>query len=64
MVLGKDTGEQLSTVRDRIQSANVYLGAWPMVEALNQGAEDMCIPWKADDALRSVLRERARRAAA
>src|ERR1051325_10191056 len=34
-----DTGEALSTVRDRIQSANVYLGAWPMVEALNQNAQ-------------------------
>jgi hypothetical protein len=34
-----DTGETLSTVRDRIQSANVYLGAWPMVEALNKGAQ-------------------------
>jgi hypothetical protein len=34
-----DTGEPLSMVRDRIQSANVYLGAWPMVEALNQGAQ-------------------------
>jgi hypothetical protein len=34
-----DTGEPLSTVRDRIQSANAYLGAWPMVEALNQGAQ-------------------------
>ncbi len=33
-----DTGERLSTVRDRIQSANAYLGAWPMVEALNGGA--------------------------
>jgi hypothetical protein len=34
-----DTGEPLSTVRDRIQSANVYLGAGPMVEALNRGAQ-------------------------
>jgi hypothetical protein len=34
-----DTNEPLSTVRDRIQSANVYLGAWPMVEALDQGAQ-------------------------
>jgi hypothetical protein len=34
-----DNGEPLSTVRDKIQSANVYLGAWPMVEALNQGAQ-------------------------
>ena len=33
-----DTGEPLTTVQDRIQSANVYLGAWPMVEALNLGA--------------------------
>src|SRR5436189_2867603 len=29
-----DTGEPLSSVRDSIQSANVYLGAAPMVEAL------------------------------
>jgi hypothetical protein len=34
-----DTGEPLSQVRDAIQSANVYLGAWPMVEALNGGAQ-------------------------
>lgn len=33
-----DTGAALATVRDRIQSANVYLGAAPMVAALNQGA--------------------------
>jgi acyclic terpene utilization AtuA family protein len=33
-----DTGAALATVRDRIQSANVYLGAAPMVEALDQGA--------------------------
>jgi hypothetical protein len=34
-----DTGAPLATVRDRIQSANVYLGAWPMVEALRQNAQ-------------------------
>lgn len=34
-----DTGEPLTTVRARIQSANAYLGAWPMVEALNRGAQ-------------------------
>jgi hypothetical protein len=34
-----DTGERLATVRDRIQSANAYLGAWPMVAALNGGAQ-------------------------
>jgi hypothetical protein len=33
-----DTGAPLATVRERIQSANVYLGAAPMVEALNRGA--------------------------
>lgn len=33
-----DTGAPLSSVRDRIQSANAYLGAWPIVEALNKGA--------------------------
>ena len=34
-----DTDEPLATVRDRIQSANVYLGAAPIVEALNRGAQ-------------------------
>jgi hypothetical protein len=34
-----DTGAALSTVRDRIQSANVYLGAGPMLEALNRNAQ-------------------------
>ena len=33
-----DTGEPLTKVRDRVQSANVYLGAWPIVEALRGGA--------------------------
>jgi hypothetical protein len=34
-----DTDEPLATVRDRIQSANAYLGAAPIVEALNQGVQ-------------------------
>jgi peptidoglycan/xylan/chitin deacetylase (PgdA/CDA1 family) len=34
-----DTDDPLATVRDRIQSANVYLGAWPIAEALDQGAQ-------------------------
>src|SRR4051794_5081153 len=34
-----DTGEPLSTIRDRVQSANVYFGAWPIAEALGQGAQ-------------------------
>src|SRR5438094_6524202 len=33
-----DANEPLSTVRDRIQSANAYLGAAPIVEALNNDA--------------------------
>jgi len=33
-----DTGEPLSAIRDKVQSANVYLGAAPLVEALGKGA--------------------------
>lgn len=33
-----DTGEPLSSIRDKVQSANVYLGAAPLVEALGKGA--------------------------
>jgi hypothetical protein len=33
-----DTGEPLAAVRDKVQSANVYLGAKPLVEALDRGA--------------------------
>jgi hypothetical protein len=33
-----DTGHPLATVRDRIQSANAYLGAAPIVEALQKDA--------------------------
>lgn len=34
-----DTDEPLSTVRESIQSANVYLGASPLVDALRRGAQ-------------------------
>lgn len=34
-----ETGEPVSTVRSRLQSANVYFGAFPIVEALQQGAQ-------------------------
>jgi hypothetical protein len=34
-----DTHQPLSTVRDRVLSANVYLGAFPIAEALGQGAQ-------------------------
>jgi hypothetical protein len=33
-----DTGAALSSVRDRVTSANVYLGAFPIAEALDQDA--------------------------
>ncbi len=34
-----DTGEPLTTIRERISSANVYLGALPVAEALDKGAD-------------------------
>ena len=33
-----DTGERLARVRDRVTSANVYLSAFPIAEALGKGA--------------------------
>ena len=38
-LMNLDTGEPLSTILDRVQSANVYLGAWPIVDAFRQGAQ-------------------------
>src|SRR5215210_216560 len=43
-----DTGEPLSEVRGRVQSANAYLGAWPIVEALDGGAR-VCITGRSTD---------------
>jgi len=34
-----ETGEPMADVRERLLSANVYTGAWPVVEALRQGAQ-------------------------
>jgi hypothetical protein len=34
-----DTGEPLSAIRGRVQSANVYFGAWPIAAALDQGSQ-------------------------
>jgi Acyclic terpene utilisation family protein AtuA len=37
--INMDTGEDLSAIRDQVQSANVYIGASPLVEALEKGAQ-------------------------
>ena len=46
-----DTGESLSTVRDRVLSANAYLGSGPIVEALAQGAQIVITGRSTDTAL-------------
>ena len=38
-IINMETGEPLSDVRDKIQAANVYLGASGLVEALGKGAQ-------------------------
>ena len=38
-ITNMETGGPLSEVRDRVQAANVYLGARPLVEALDKGAQ-------------------------
>ncbi len=37
-ITNMETGEALSTIRDKVQAANVYLGAAGLVEALGKGA--------------------------
>ncbi len=54
-----DTGQPLSTVRDRILSANAYIGAFPLAEALATGA-DVVIAGRSTDtalALAPMVRE-------
>jgi hypothetical protein len=46
-----DTGEPLATIRDRILSANVYIGAFPLAEALATGADVVICGRCADAAL-------------
>ena len=46
-----DTGEALSTVRDRVLSANAYIGSEPIVEALAQGANVVITGRSTDTAL-------------
>ncbi len=47
-LLNMDTGEKLKPHLDKVSSANVYIGARPIVEALEQGA-DIIITGRATD---------------
>lgn len=46
-----DTDEPLSVIRDRVQSANAYIGAAPILEALGQGADVIVTGRSTDTAL-------------
>jgi hypothetical protein len=46
-----DTGEPLNTVRDRVLSANAYIGSEPIVEALSKGANVVITGRSTDTAL-------------
>jgi hypothetical protein len=46
-----DTGEDLATIRDRVLSANAYIGSGPIVEALAKGANVVITGRSTDTAL-------------
>ena len=46
-----DSGQPLSVVRDRVLSANVYIGAFPLAEALDTGADVVIAGRSTDTAL-------------
>ena len=51
MLANMESGEPLSSVRDRVLSANAYLGAAPIVEALRQNANVVITGRSTDTAL-------------
>jgi hypothetical protein len=50
-LLNMDSGDALATVRDRVLSANAYLGSVPIVEALAKGAQVVITGRSTDTAL-------------
>ena len=46
-----DTGEKLDLADHEVLTANAYLGAWPIVEALNAGADIVVCPRMTDASL-------------
>ena len=46
-----DTGKSLDTIRDRVMSANAYIGSVPIVQALEQGANIVITGRSTDTAL-------------
>lgn len=51
LLANMDTGEPLSTIRDRVLAANAYIGSTPIVEALEQGANVVVVGRSTDTAL-------------
>jgi hypothetical protein len=51
LLANMETGEPLSTVRDRVLSANAYIGSVPIIEALGKGANIVITGRSTDTAL-------------